>query len=187
MPALATSVAVIQDGKVLLTKREDFEVWCLPGGAVEEGESLAQGAVREVREETGLDVELEELIGVYSKLGFMNDVHAAVFRAKVVGGALRLQPGETIELGFFAADELPEEIVFGHGRRILDALAGSSGLAWIQQLESPVEIAQNRRELYALRDESGLSRSAFYHDMMSRFGSEREELEVGKTAGHEPD
>lgn len=185
MPAIATSVAVIEDGKVLLTKREDFEVWCLPGGVVEEGESLAQGAVREVREETGLDVELEELVGVYSKLGFMGDVHAALFRAKVSGGALRLQPGETIELAFFAADELPEEIVCGHGRRIIDALAGSSGLAWIQQLDSPVKMAKNRRELYALRDESGLSRSAFYHDMMSTLGSVSEGLEAGKAAGHE--
>jgi len=39
MPGLAVIVAVIEDGKVLLTKREDFEVWCLPGGGVEEGDA----------------------------------------------------------------------------------------------------------------------------------------------------
>lgn len=43
MPGIATSVAVIEGDKVLLTKRDDFEVWCLPGGGVEQGESLAQG------------------------------------------------------------------------------------------------------------------------------------------------
>jgi ADP-ribose pyrophosphatase YjhB (NUDIX family) len=56
---LGVNVAVIEDGRVLLTQREDFPVWCLPGGGVDPGESLAQAAVREVREETGLEVELE--------------------------------------------------------------------------------------------------------------------------------
>ena len=55
MPGLAVIVAMIHDGKVLLTKREDFEVWCLPGGGVEEGESLAEAGIREVKEETGLE------------------------------------------------------------------------------------------------------------------------------------
>jgi ADP-ribose pyrophosphatase YjhB (NUDIX family) len=45
MSAITVNVAVIQENRVLLTKREDFEVWCLPSGGVEEGESLAQAAV----------------------------------------------------------------------------------------------------------------------------------------------
>jgi ADP-ribose pyrophosphatase YjhB (NUDIX family) len=61
---LAVNVAVIDGDRVLLTRREDFEVWCLPGGTVDEGESLAEAATREVREETGLDVRLAaEVIG----------------------------------------------------------------------------------------------------------------------------
>jgi ADP-ribose pyrophosphatase YjhB (NUDIX family) len=64
---LGVNVAVIEDGRVLLTQREDFEVWCLPGGQVESGESLAQAAVREVREETGLHIELLRLVGIYSR------------------------------------------------------------------------------------------------------------------------
>ena len=69
MPGIAANVAVIQDGKILLTKREDFEVWCLPSGGVEDGESLAEAAIRETKEETGVDVELTRLVGVYSRLG----------------------------------------------------------------------------------------------------------------------
>ncbi len=179
MPGIATTVAVIQDQKILLTKRDDFEVWCLPGGGVEPGESLAQGAVREVYEETGLEVQLEALVGVYSKLGFMHDVHSALFIAKVIGGELRVQPGETIELQFFGSNELPQEIVFGHSRRVLDALNGARGIARMQKLESSTEVAKTRQELYACRDQSKLSRSNFYLDLIKRLGPEFEELEVG--------
>ena len=59
-------VAIIRDERVLLTKRSDFEVWCLPGGHVDEGESIAQTAVRETAEETGLEVKLTFMIGLYS-------------------------------------------------------------------------------------------------------------------------
>jgi 8-oxo-dGTP pyrophosphatase MutT (NUDIX family) len=55
MSNLGVNVAVIQDGKILLTQREDFETWILPSGGVEEGESLAQAAIRETKEEAGLD------------------------------------------------------------------------------------------------------------------------------------
>src|SRR5579885_3187653 len=55
---LGVGVVVQDAGRVLLIKREDFEVWALPAGGVESGETLAQTAIREVREETGLVVEL---------------------------------------------------------------------------------------------------------------------------------
>ena len=42
MPFLGVNVAILEDGKILLTRREDFEVWCLPGGGVDDGESVAQ-------------------------------------------------------------------------------------------------------------------------------------------------
>ncbi|HET7088248.1 MAG TPA: NUDIX domain-containing protein [Anaerolineae bacterium] len=50
MPNFGVTVAVIHDRQVLLTRREDFRVWCLPGGAVESGESVAEAAMREVRQ-----------------------------------------------------------------------------------------------------------------------------------------
>src|SRR5829696_4121412 len=61
MPSFGVIVAIMNNGKILLTKREDFEVWCLLGGGVEDGESLAKAAIREAKEETGLDVELTGL------------------------------------------------------------------------------------------------------------------------------
>ena len=136
MPGLAVIVAVINDGKILLTKREDFEVWCLPGGAVEDGESLAEGAIREAKEETGLDVELTRLVGVYSRMGGgMHDVHAVLYAAKPVGGELRIQPNETIEVTYFPFDQLPEELLFGHKTRIHDVIQQLSGMSVRQEIK----------------------------------------------------
>ena len=93
MPGVAVNVAVIHEEKILLTKREDFEVWCLPSGGVEEGEFLAEAAIRETKEETGVDVELTRLVGVYSRLGGMPDVHAVLYEARPIGGELQITTG----------------------------------------------------------------------------------------------
>ncbi|MFA5994556.1 MAG: NUDIX domain-containing protein, partial [Parcubacteria group bacterium] len=60
---------IIRDEKnrVLLVLRQDYDLWNLPGGGLEKGESPWQGVVREVKEETGLDVEVVRLAGIYSK------------------------------------------------------------------------------------------------------------------------
>jgi 8-oxo-dGTP diphosphatase len=162
MPGIAVNVAVIQEEKILLTKREDFEVWCLPSGGVEEGESLAEAAIRETKEETGVDVELTRLVGVYSRLGGMPDVHAILFAGKPVGGEIKTQPGETIEVAYFSLEELPQEIVFGHKKRIIDALKGINGISVRQEIKGPDRKRLTRNELYELRDQSGLSRQQFY-------------------------
>jgi ADP-ribose pyrophosphatase YjhB (NUDIX family) len=173
MPGIAVNVAVIQEGKVLLTKREDFEVWCLPSGGVENGESLAEAALRETKEETGVDVELIRLVGVYSRLGGMPDVHAVLYEAKLIRGELKLQPGETIDVRYFAPDEIPAEIAFAHKRRIADAFNGKSGMSVKQEIKTIGQIVADRNELYAVRDQSGLSRQQFYLQRIE--GSEIEE------------
>ncbi|HET9588775.1 MAG TPA: NUDIX hydrolase N-terminal domain-containing protein [Anaerolineales bacterium] len=162
MPGIAVNVAVIHEGKILLTKREDFEVWCLPSGEVEEGESLAEAAIRETKEETGVDIELTRLVGVYSRLGGMPDVHAVLYEAKPIGGELRLQPGETTEVKYFTFDKIPQAIAFAHKKRIADALNSSSGMSVKQELQSPDGVTVDRQTLYALRDRSGLPRQRFY-------------------------
>jgi ADP-ribose pyrophosphatase YjhB (NUDIX family) len=162
MANMAVSIAVIRDGKILLTKREDFEIWCLPGGIVDENESLAEAAIREVREETGAIVEINSLVGIYSRLGGMRDEHAVIFRGIQTGGELRIQKGETIEVAYLPFDNLPEEILLGHKRRILDAIQNRQGIVVRQEERNSHPNRISRSELYRLRDQSGLSRREFY-------------------------
>jgi ADP-ribose pyrophosphatase YjhB (NUDIX family) len=138
MPSLGTNVIVLSDDKILLTLRNDVPVWCLPGGGIDARESVAQCAVREVFEETGLLVELKELIGIYSRpfWGLDGD-HVVVFTAVPVGGDLQPEEAEVSDIGYFAADELPELLLWWHQQRIEDALNGRRGLAATQNVLWP--------------------------------------------------
>ena len=178
---LGVEIAIIRAGRVLLTKREDFEVWCLPGGGVDSGESVAQAAVREALEETGLEVELTRLVGIYSwpkwRAGGM---HIVLFTARPVGGTLRLAANETVDVGYFDPHRLPDPLRLGQRRLIVDATnADASGVAWSQDVFWPFPDDMTRDKLYATRDRSGLSRQQFYLRYFGQLGAEDERLEVG--------
>jgi ADP-ribose pyrophosphatase YjhB (NUDIX family) len=101
---LGVICAVIHNGHLLLSRRGDLNVWTLPGGRLEAGERLANSAVREVYEETGLTVQIEQPIGLYYLAGWqrMN----LLFLAKPQGGTLR-KTDETRDNRFFPIDSLP--------------------------------------------------------------------------------
>ena len=164
MPNFGVGIAILSGDKVLLTKREDFEVWCLPGGSVEDGETLAQTALREAREETGLEVRIERLVGIYSNPNWRNGgSHEIVFAASPVGGALSPDPREVIETGWFGLSDLPKPILPWMVQQIRDALSGMGGSAvWRQELTWSFPSDLRRNDLYRLRDESGLSRQEFF-------------------------
>ncbi len=169
MAGLAVNVAVIHEGKILLTQREDFETWILPSGGVEDGESVAQAAIRETKEETGLDVELTRLVGVYSRLSNMPSVSAVLFTAKPIGGEIKCQEGETIAVKWFDFDRIPNPLSAGHKRRIEDAISGVTGLTVLQEFKLPAMPEKiTRNELIELRDKSGLSRQDFYVQMFEK-------------------
>jgi 8-oxo-dGTP diphosphatase len=130
-PAVA---AIIRDaaGRVLLIRRGDGRGWSLPGGIMEPGELLADCLVREVQEETGLDVEPVHLVGIYTDpevnhITYPNGdkIHivSATFDCRVLGGSLRPDGEESLEVRYFDADDLPETLVAAHRGRIGDALA----------------------------------------------------------------
>ena len=164
MSTIGVNIAIIDQGRVLLTQREDFEVWCLPGGQVDDGECITQAAIRETKEEVGLEVELVRLVGLYdlNPATVIGSNQIAVFTARPIGGELTLQANEVLDAGYFAADRLPSLLLFGHQQRIQDALHGATGLVRTQPRPWPFEADLTRQELYTLRDQSGLSRQAFY-------------------------
>ena len=116
--------------KVLLTRRADNGLWCLPGGAMDSGESAAEACKREVFEETGLDIRVKRLVGVYSDPNQLvvypdgSKVHvvALSFEAVIVGGTPGLS-NETTDVGFFSMNEMETMQMLGnHKLRVEDAL-----------------------------------------------------------------
>ena len=163
MPTLGVLAVIIENDRILLTQRDDFAVWCLPGGAIEDVESLEEAAAREVSEETGLQARLTRLVGVYSQpQWYRGGHHFALFAGEPIGGVLRLEAGETIDAGFFELGALPEPLVWWHWQPIADALAGAIGVARVIHGDWPLDPRLTRDELYALRDQSGLTRQEFY-------------------------
>ncbi len=109
---------IIQDGKVLLGRRRDIDWWNLPGGGMELGETVDEALRREVLEETGLQVRVGRLVGVYSKPQKQEVV--LTFLCHVEGGALT-ETEETVESRYFAPDALPPNTLPKHAERVRDA------------------------------------------------------------------
>jgi len=124
-PVPGAGVIVELDGGVVLVKRR-YEPragwWCLPAGFLEADESVEEGAVRECREETGLEVALDELFGVYSfPEGMQRSGLVIFYTAHVVGGELRAGD-DAQEVQAFALDTLPENVAFRTHRQVLARL-----------------------------------------------------------------
>lgn len=180
MTALTVCVAVIHENKILLTKRGDFENWCMPSGGVENGESVAQAAIRETKEETGVDIELKSLVGIYFRQGDLGNTHAIVFFGAPIGGNLECQSGETIEVRYFPVEELPKDLSFGHRERIEDALYSSGeSLVVIQEMSLPDEGKITREEIWEVRKLPREARQEFYQRTLKK-AKIREEVEVGR-------
>jgi 8-oxo-dGTP diphosphatase len=121
---------VVRDGRLMLTRRvhePQAGWWDLPGGFLEPGEHPEAGVIRELREETGLDVRPVRLIGLYMDVyGPDGDPTMSVtYECEVVGG-VEQAADDVAEIGWFDPGDLPE-VAFDHGRRVLAdwlALAG---------------------------------------------------------------
>ena len=123
-PKLTVDVVLPGDGGVVLVRRRNDPFkgrWCLPGGFVDVGESVEDAAVREMREETGLEVELVRLVGVYSHPERDPRGHSVTvaFLARKTGGTLR---GDDDAEDARVLDPASVEPGFDHALIIRDAL-----------------------------------------------------------------
>ena len=116
---IAVSALIFNEGKVLLAHRRDIDWWNLPGGGMEDGETVDEALRREVYEETGLEVEVVQLVGVYSKPQKQEVV--LTFRCYVHNGEPH-ETDETRECRYFAPDALPANTLRKHRQRVEDAL-----------------------------------------------------------------
>jgi 8-oxo-dGTP diphosphatase len=125
MPTLGVFAAISDASSRILCVRMNYatRAWTTPGGRVEPGESPLDALTREVLEESGLDVETGELVGVYSK-PYKDDI-VLFFRASVVGRNPWRPNDEISHVGYFGRDELPEPMSPGVRTRIIDALDGA--------------------------------------------------------------
>lgn len=130
----AAAIAAVFDerGRLLLVRRSDDGTWSLPGGMIELGERIDQTVINELREETGLEVEPERLIGIHSNSDYVvrfphGDVVKAasvLFRCRLVGGRLRPDHDEILEARFFEPEQLPE-LPIRYKHRVATALSNS--------------------------------------------------------------
>ena len=108
-----TTIVTDHEGRLLMVHRTDNELWSIPGGAMDIGESIADAAIRETREETGLDVEVTGIVGIYTNPrhvmaydnGEVRQQCSVCFTTRLLGGQLRTST-ETSEVRFMDRSDL---------------------------------------------------------------------------------
>jgi ADP-ribose pyrophosphatase YjhB (NUDIX family) len=110
----SSAVVVDDEGRILLHRRSDSGNWALPGGAMDIGETFAASAIREVKEETGFDVRIDRIIGIYSDPGHVfaysdgevRQEFSICLACTITGGTLAVSH-ESTDVRFFAFSEVP--------------------------------------------------------------------------------
>lgn len=114
----AFAIILDKQKRVLLCHRRDYDLWNLPGGGLEAGEAPWECVVREVKEEVGLDVEIDYLAGIYSK----NDSDIVFsFVCKIIGGKIK-KTSEADEIEYFLFEKIPKNTSPKQVERIRDVL-----------------------------------------------------------------
>lgn len=135
----ATGLVFDDDGRVLLVRHSNGNVWVAPGGALDPGETPQDAMVREVWEETGLHVAPVRLCGVFGgpefAVAYANGDQVsyvmAVFACRRLGGTLRPDGDEVLEARYFTAAELPEANLSAWARMVVPPLMPGGAPSWI--------------------------------------------------------
>lgn len=122
-PKVGTDAAIFNErGEILLMERADGSGWCLPCGFVEENETPIEGVIREVREETGLEIKVKRLVGVFTRKASVkygpHTIVAIIHLCEIVSGELTLSH-EGLALRYWPIDEMKN----WHGTHEINARA----------------------------------------------------------------
>ncbi|MGD6875103.1 NUDIX hydrolase [Bacillus infantis] len=114
---VSAAAIVINEQKQILLIKGPRRGWEMPGGQVEEGESLKDAAIRETKEETGIDVEVLKFCGLFQNVS--RSICNTLFLARPVGGQLITSP-ESLEVGFFPLEQALEMVTFLNFRQRIE-------------------------------------------------------------------
>ena len=125
-------IVVDEQGRILLVRHSyGGRSWFLPGGGHRGSESPAEALVREMREETGLEVEVTGLVGVYYYTGQYKRDHIYIFACRKIGGEVKRVGGEIADIGWFPPDDLPGNQMLAMDRILADWHRGVAGFGRI--------------------------------------------------------
>lgn len=129
------NACIINDNnEILLQRRREENEWGLPGGAMELGESAEETLRREIKEETGLEITIEKLLGVYTKYfhtypnGDKTQSVVISFLCHPAGEELQLENAETLELAYVAPENMPPLLFDDNRDAIQDYINGNFGV-----------------------------------------------------------
>lgn len=114
---VSAATIVINDKNEILLIKGPMRGWEMPGGVVELGESLKDGAVRETKEETGIDVEVVKFCGIFQNV--KETICNTLFLAKPIGGSLTTS-AESLEVDFFPIEQALEMVTVGNFRERIE-------------------------------------------------------------------
>lgn len=147
--------------KVLLTMREDFEFWCLPGGYVEGDESLEEAVHREVAEEAGLNLEINQRILHIVKPNWRGGVTMDIFRTEIHHDIVYTISPEVKDIGLFDPKHLPYPILREHADYIKLA-TDTTTASIINSIQSPEELELPKDRIQNLILFSEMGKSEWY-------------------------
>ncbi|MGE7602349.1 NUDIX hydrolase [Peribacillus sp. NPDC097675] len=118
----AATIVTNEQGEILLIKGPR-RGWEMPGGQVEEGESLKEAAKRETKEETGIDIEVMKFCGIFQNV--TDSICNTLFLAKAIGGTLTTSP-ESLEVGYYPIEQAFEMVTFKNFRQRIECCLDES-------------------------------------------------------------